>query len=194
MVRLSRVSVIHLMLAIFAALLIGQAARVQLVQGKSWSEKARRQQFNSRSVAAARGSIFDAAGNILAQSREMFRLSIAPNEVKNPTAMARSMRALKIDNRWIRAALDKKKKWLELPGIYASTDAAPLISLSGVHSESVMSREYARGAGIQKIVGSLDPSGRPLGGIELALDTMLRGDSGIAAVARDVRGGTVRRT
>jgi cell division protein FtsI (penicillin-binding protein 3) len=176
------------MLGVFAALLIGQAARVQLVQGKSWSEKARRQQFNSRSVAAVRGSIFDAAGNILAQSREMFRLSIAPNEVKNATAMARSMRALKIDNRWVRAALDKKKKWVTLPGIYASSDAAPLISLSGVHSESVMSREYASGAGIQKIVGSLDPSGRPLGGIELALDTMLRGDSAIAAIARDVSG------
>ncbi len=188
MVRLSRVSVIHLMLGIFAALLIGQAARVQLFQGKSWSEKARRQQFNSRSVSAARGSIFDAAGNILAQSREMFRVSIAPNEVRNATALARSMRDLKIDNRWIRAALDKKKKWITLPGMYAATDAAPLISLPGVHSESMMSREYASGAGIQKIVGSVDPSGRPLGGIELALDTMLRGDSGTAAVARDVRG------
>lgn len=188
MVRLSRVSVIHLMLGIFAALLIGQAARVQLFQGKSWSERARRQQFNSRSVSAARGSIFDAAGNILAQSREMFRVSIAPNEVKNATALARSMRDLKIDNRWIRAALDKKKKWITLPGMYAATDAAPLISLPGVHSESIMSREYASGAGIQKIVGSVDPSGRPLGGIELALDTMLRGDSGTAAVARDVRG------
>src|SRR6185503_21191144 len=54
--------------------------------------------------------------------------------------------------------------------------------------ESMMSREYASGSGIQKIVGSVDPSGRPLGGIELALDTMLRGDSGVAAVARDVRG------
>ena len=43
MVRLSRVSVIHLVLGVFAALLIGQAARVQLVQGKEWSEKAKRQ-------------------------------------------------------------------------------------------------------------------------------------------------------
>ena len=64
MVRLSRVSVIHLMLALFAVLLIGQAARVQLVQGGQWAEKARRQQFNNRSFSAARGSIFDAAGNI----------------------------------------------------------------------------------------------------------------------------------
>lgn len=188
MVRLSRVSVIHLMLGVFAALLIGQAARVQLMQGNDWSEKALRQQFNSRSVAAVRGSIFDAAGNILAQSREMFRISIAPNEVKNPTALARSMRSLDIDNRWVRAAFDKRRKWITLPGIYASSDVASLTSLSGVHSETVMSREYASGPGIQRIVGNVDPSGSALGGIELALDTMLRGDSGIAAVARDVSG------
>lgn len=188
MVRLSRISVIHLMLGLFAALLIGQAARVQLMQGKEWAEKARRQQFNNRSVAAARGSIFDAAGNILGQSREMFRISIAPNEVKDASALSRSMREMRIDRQWVRAALDKKRKWVTLPGIYASSDAASLVSLNGVHSETVMSREYAAGAGIRRIVGNLDPSGRPLGGIELALDTILRGDSAMSAVARDVRG------
>ena len=188
MVRLSRVSVIHLMLAIFAALLIGQAARVQLVQGKQWAEKARRQQFNNRSFAAARGSIFDAAGNILGQSREMLRLSIAPNEVKNATALAREMRELKIDSRLIRASLDKRRKWITIPGMFASSDAAPMAALAGVHSESVMSREYARGSGIQRIVGTVDPVGRAVGGIELALDSILRGDSAVSAVARDVKG------
>lgn len=188
MVRLSRISVIHLMLAFFAALLIGQAARVQLVQGKDWAEKAKRQQFNSKSVAAARGSIFDAAGNILGQSREMVRVSIAPNEVKNPTALANSIRDLGIDRQWIRAALDKKNKWLALPGIYASSEIAALASLAGVHSETLMNREYASGAGIRRIVGNLDPSGKPLGGIELALDSILRGDSATASVARDFRG------
>ena len=188
MVRLSRISVIHLMLGLFAALLLGQAARVQLVQGKDWAEKARRQQFNSKSVAAARGSIFDAAGNILGQSREMLRLSIAPNEVKNPTALANAIRDLGLDRRWIRAALDKKRKWLNLPGIYAASDAASMTGLAGVHSESFMSREYASGPGIRRIVGNIDPTGKPLGGIELALDSILRGDSATASVARDVKG------
>jgi len=176
------------MLGVFAALLIGQAARVQVMQGKDWAERARRQQFNNRSVAAARGSIFDAAGNILGQSREMFRINIAPGEVKNATALARAMRELGVDRQWVRAALDKRRKWLTLPGIYASADVATLSSLAGVHSDAVMSREYAAGRGIRRIVGSLDPAGRPLGGIELALDSILRGDSATSAVARDVKG------
>jgi cell division protein FtsI (penicillin-binding protein 3) len=176
------------MLGLFAALLIGQAARVQLVQGKEWAEKAKRQQFNNRSVAAARGSIFDAAGNILGQSREMVRINIAPNEVKNATAISRSMRDVGIDKQWIRAALDRKRKWITLPGIYSSADVASLTSLAGVHSDVMMSREYAAGPGIRRIVGNIDPAGRPLGGIELALDSILRGDSAMSAVARDVKG------
>ena len=188
MVRLSRVSVIHLMLALFAVLLIGQAARVQLFQGKDWSERAKRQQFNNRSVAAPRGNIFDAAGNVLAQSREMFRVSIAPREVNNASLLARSLRDLKIGNEWVKASLDKRRKWVTLPGNYVASDIATLVSISGVHPQASMIREYTTAAGIKRIVGSLDPQGKPLGGIEQALDSLLRGDSAVSPVARDVRG------
>jgi cell division protein FtsI (penicillin-binding protein 3) len=176
------------MLAVFALLLVGQAARVQLVQGKQWAERARRQHFNNRSVAAARGNIFDAAGNILSQSREMFTVSIAPSEVGDARALSREMKALGVRNEWVRAALDKRRKWVTLPGLYVPSDIAQLVSVKGVHTTATMSREYARTPGIRRIVGILDPQGRPLGGIELALDSVLRGDSAVAAVARDVRG------
>ena len=64
-VRLSRVSVVHLALTVFALLLIAQAARVQLVQGKDWAERARRQQFKLGAVESARGKILDASGSVL---------------------------------------------------------------------------------------------------------------------------------
>ena len=176
------------MLGLFAALLIGQAARVQLVQGKDWAERARRQHFSNKSVAAARGNIFDASGNILSQSREMFTVSIAPNEVTDARALAREMRAAGVRGDWIKAALDKRRKWVTLPGLHVPSDIARLVALKGVHTAAVMNREYASGPGIRRIVGNLDPDGRPLGGIELALDSVLRGDSAIAALARDVRG------
>lgn len=188
MVRLSRVSVIHLVLGVFAALLLGQAARVQLMEGKDWAQKAQRQQFNRRSLTAPRGNIFDAAGNVLVQSREMFRLSIAPNEVKDPAVLSRGLRELGVGKQWITVAIDKRRKWITLPGTYVASDVTQLVSLAGVHPEAVMNREYTTAPGIRRIVGSLDPQGRPLGGIELALDSVLRGDSAVSAIARDVRG------
>ena len=188
MVRLSRVSVIHLVIGVFAALLLGQAARVQLMQRGEWAAKAQLQQFNRRSLTAPRGNIFDAAGNMLVQSREMFRLSIAPNEVKKANDLSRGLGKLGIRKEWIRAALDKRRKWVTLPGTYVASDVADIVSLAGVHPDAVMNREYTSAPGIRRIVGALDPQGRPLGGIELALDSVLRGDSAVTAIARDVRG------
>lgn len=186
--RPSRAGVIHLVLGVFAVLLIAQSARVQLVHGKEWAEKARRQQFNRRSFAAPRGNVFDAAGNVLVQSREMFRISIAPNEVKSPIALSRELRALGVSKQLVRASVDRRKKWVTLPGIYVASEIATLGSFAGVHPDAVMNREYTTAPGVRRIVGSLDPQGRPLGGIELALDTVLRGDSGVSAIARDVGG------
>lgn len=186
--RISRATIVHIILLLFAAALIGQAGRVQLVHGKEWAEKAKNQQFRNNNVAAARGNIFDAAGNVLAESREVFRISIAPGEIKDPAAVSRDLRDAGVSAEWVRASIDKRRKWITLPGLYFSADVSDLITRAGVHPVSVMSREYVTAPGIRRIVGVLDASGRPSGGIEQALDSILRGDSAIAAVARDVHG------
>lgn len=188
MVRLSRVSIIHLMLVVFAILLLGQAARVQLIQGEQWAERARRQQFRTREVEAPRGKILDASGNVLAESRELYRISIAPTEVKNGPALSTAMRAAGFDAKAIASAADLKRKWVTLPGLHVAASVAPIMSQPGVHAETVLSREYVSAAGIRRVVGALDATGRAAGGIELALDSVLRGDSASASVARDVRG------
>jgi cell division protein FtsI (penicillin-binding protein 3) len=118
----------------------------------------------------------------------MFKLSIAPNEVNNASGIARGLRAIGISNDSIKASLDKRRKWIEMPGLYAASDISDLVSLAGVHPEAVVTREYVAAPGIRRIVGNLDANGRPLGGIELTLDSVLRGDSAMSAIARDVRG------
>lgn len=67
-------------------------------------------------------------------------------------------------------------------------DVNELVSLAGVHAETVMSREYVNAPGIRRIIGGVDQNGRASGGIELALDSLLRGDSALSAIPRDVRG------
>ncbi len=188
MVRLSRISVIHFMLALFAVALIGQAARVQLVQGRDWAERAKRQQFRTSPMLAPRGNIFDASGNVLVESRELVRLNVAPGEVKDPVLLSRLMQESGFPAEWTGAATDKKRKWVSLPGLHVASDMGLLMSLSGVHAEAVMQREYASTAGIRRIVGSVGGDGKPISGLELALDSILTGDTVSFATARDVRG------
>ena len=188
MQRPSRISIVHGTLLVFALLLIGQSARIQLAQGEMWAERARRQQFRVGPMVAPRGKILDASGNVLAESRELLRLNVAPQEVKNATALVKEMRSAGFDAATVRLATNRAKKWVTLPGLHVSTEVAALTAVAGVHPETVVKREYVTAPGIRRVVGALDGSGRAIAGIELALDSVLAGDSTRAAVARDVRG------
>jgi cell division protein FtsI (penicillin-binding protein 3) len=188
MSRISRSSIIHGVLVVFAAALIVQSARVQIVQGKEWADRARRQQFATGQVHAARGNILDASGNVLVESRELFRLNVAPGEIKDVPAFRDEMQKAGFPRDWIAAASDQRRKWITLPGLHVQSEAAPLMAMSGVHAQSVMSREYVSSAGIRRLLGSVDANGKPVDGIELAMNGVLSGDTTESSFARDVKG------
>src|SRR5688572_15638558 len=115
--RPSRITIVHATLLVFALLLVGQAARVQLMEGEVWAERARRQQFRTGEMVAPRGKILDASGNVLAESRELVRINIAPHEIKDSRALAAQLRTAGFDARAIALATDLSKKWVTLPGL-----------------------------------------------------------------------------
>jgi cell division protein FtsI (penicillin-binding protein 3) len=188
MPRISRPAIIHGVLVVFAGALIVQSARVQIVHGKEWADRARKQQFATGQLHATRGNILDASGNVLVESRELFRLNVAPGEIKDVPAFSEAMRQAGFPRDWIAAATDKRRKWITLPGLHVQSDVAPLMALNGVHSESLMSRQYASSAGIRRLLGSVGPDGKPVDGIELAMDGVLSGDTIQSSFARDVKG------
>ncbi len=188
MIKSSRIGIVHLSLAAFALAVIGQAARVQLVQGKAWAEQARSQHFTQRDVPALRGEILDAAGHTLAESRDMVTLSIAPREVLQRRAMANALVRAGIDGRWIARATDTTRKWVVIPGHFRAMDVALLTAMRGVYTDPVADRVYPGSDATRRIVGRVDADGKPLDGIELALDSLLRGRDGAAAMVRDGSG------
>ncbi|HUQ99377.1 MAG TPA: penicillin-binding transpeptidase domain-containing protein [Gemmatimonadaceae bacterium] len=184
----SRVAILHGAFIVFAVALIAQAAKVQVVQGSDWSKRAKRQHFAASRLPAPRGDILDANGDMLVESRELTRVALALPEVRDTNRVINSLRRAKIDPRAVRAAISRKRRWIDLPGVFNTSDVASLSSMSGVHLTPVLQRVYARSSGIRRIVGSLDARGNALDGLELALDPILRGDSGRASLARDHSG------
>ena len=53
----SRLGEVHISLALFFVAIVGQAARVQLINGVAWQERADRQQVRERDIPAPRGQI-----------------------------------------------------------------------------------------------------------------------------------------
>jgi cell division protein FtsI (penicillin-binding protein 3) len=181
----SRLSIILAILMLFATALVVKAGYEQLLRHDYWTRVGRGQHYVSSELPAPRGLILDAGGHTLVESREMVSISIAPQEVANRAALASALKVANIAPRYRAASLDTTRKWVTLPGKYVPTDVAALTALRGVYTTSVMDRVFATSAGIRRIVGRVRPDGSAIDGIELSLDSLLRGDTATVRVARD---------
>ena len=181
----SRIAIVHAFFVLFAVALVVRAAKVQVVDGKQWVARGKRQHFFASSLSAPRGEILDASGNTLVESREMTRVAVSLPEVRDTAFVLRALRRARLDPTAVHAAISRRRRWIDLPGLYTASDVASLSKLNGVHLTPVLQRVYANSGGIKRIVGSLDSRGKAVDGLELALDTLLRGDSGRVSLARD---------
>jgi cell division protein FtsI (penicillin-binding protein 3) len=188
MPRFTRSQVVHGALGAFAVLLIVRAAQVQLWEGRDWAARAHKQHYGAKEIPAPRGALLDARGVPLAQSRELVKLSIAPREVRDRRALGRSLRKLGVPGAWAARAADAKRKWVVLPGRYLPVDASDVTAMRGVYTEIAIDRVYAHGEAMRRVVGRVDADDEPIDGLELALDSVLRGKQGSLLVARDARG------
>ena len=184
----NRVTVVHSFFVLFALALVARAAKVQVVEGKEWVSRGKRQHYVASAAAAPRGEILDASGNTLVESRELTRVAVALPEVRDTAFVFRALRRARVDAALVHAAIERRRRWIDLPGLYSQSDIASLSKVNGVHLTPVLQRVYAQSSGIRGIVGSLDGQGNPLDGLELALDAILRGDSGRVSLARDKSG------
>lgn len=120
MIRSRRIRIVHALLAIFALAIAIQAARVELLQGRTWQARAARQHLSSRALPAPRGDILDATGLVLAQSRDMVQLELAPREVRDRDrdALRSALLSIHMNPEWIDRAIDSpaQQEWLTLPG------------------------------------------------------------------------------
>ena len=185
MKRPSRTAIVHGFFVLFAITLVARAAKVQVADGKQWTARAKRQHFFASAMSAPRGEILDASGNTLVESREMSRVAVALPEVRDTAFVLKALHRARVDADAIHAAIARRRRWIDLPGLYNTADLASVSKLNGIHLTPVLQRVYANSSGIQRITGSLDGHGNPIGGLELSLDTLLRGDSGRVRLARD---------
>lgn len=188
MSRPNRVTIVRGSLVLFALALIAKAGYEQLYRGGYWSAVAQRQHFVTSDLPAPRGVISDASGETLVESRELVHISIAPREVRDRAKLFHAMRSAGIDQRWLSMVANPARRWVDVSGMFTPASVAGLVGLPGVYARPVMDRVYANSAGLRRIVGRVGPDGKPLDGIELALDSVLRGDTTAVRVARDRSG------
>jgi cell division protein FtsI (penicillin-binding protein 3) len=185
--RNHRIGIVHAALALLALGVLGKAAHVQLVQGSAWSELARRQHYTARDVPAPRGRIVDASGAVLATTREVVKLEIAPKEVRDRRRLRRALQKVRVAEATIARATDPRVTWVSIRGEFVAEDVAELTAMRGVYTTPISDRSYAMSPGLRSLVGRVQ-NGRGVDGLELTLDSLLRGTAGASQMVRDVRG------
>lgn len=186
--RNRRIGIVHAALAALALAVLAKTAHVQLVQGRAWSDAAKRQHFTAKEVPAPRGLILDASGRTLATTREVVRLEIAPREVKDARALRRALLRAGVDAATAIRGTDPRRTWFVLSGRYIAEEVAEITAMRGVYTTPVSERAYATSSGLRALLGRVDGEGTGLDGLELALDAVLRGERGASRLVKDVRG------
>ncbi|MFL5538103.1 MAG: penicillin-binding transpeptidase domain-containing protein [Longimicrobiaceae bacterium] len=176
-------------LGLTALLIVGRAVQLQGFQGEHWREVANNQQQTRVPLPARRGAIYDRDGVALALTRETFAVSIAPREVRDrDDAVRRLTRALGLTRAEARRATDPRRPWVVLPGRYSVEQRRGLGEVRGIYVERRLERFYPQGEVGREVLGAVSGDGRALGGIEQAMDSLLRGTDGFSVLRRDAKG------
>ena len=178
MLQATRFRIVQGVLVAFAAALVLRAGWVQLWQGERWERMAARQHYARNALPAPRGEILDIAGVPLAQSEVRVRLNFAPGEMKDRRRLARDLRRLGLDAALVRRVTDPKRKWVEVPRAFMPSDVAVVSAQPGVHTVPLVQRDYVPLDGLRRIVGRTNMQDVGQDGLELVLDSLLRGERG----------------
>lgn len=183
----ARIAVVQLGLAVGLLAVVARAAQLQIVQHDRWRATAESQRTAREELPARRGTIYDRQGVPLAVTQEFYHVGIAPDQVRDPAAVARAVAtALEVPAGTVRRQLRSGRRWIHYQGPYSATEVQPLRGVRGVHLDGEYLRFYPYRDLARPVIGRLAPDGsRGASGLELALDSILSGVPGEAVVLKD---------
>ncbi len=166
---------------------VARAAQLQLVRGGEYAERAERGRTVTEPLPARRGALYDRGMLPLAETQEVYHVSLAPEQVTDRAALARIVgRALHEDSREIGSRLGSGARSVYFFGPYTALDVQSIRSLDGVHLESFLRRVHPMGDLADRTLGTLEPdTAVGASGLEGALDSLLTGIPGETVQLRD---------
>jgi cell division protein FtsI (penicillin-binding protein 3) len=182
-----RLGVVQVAFGLAIVAVVARAAQVQLVEGAAYRAKAREQRTERVVLPARRGAIYDRNGVPLALTRDVYRVGVAPRELRDRSRNAAAIaRALGVSRRAVDRAL--RRPYAYFGGPYTASRVEPLRAVRGVHLTHELQRFYPSAEFARSLIGRPADEGRPPSGLERTLDTVLAGRAGSAVVLRDGRG------
>jgi cell division protein FtsI (penicillin-binding protein 3) len=169
--------------------------QIQIQRHESYVRRALNQQERTVTLAPLRGSVYDRAGRVLAESVVSDSFYADPQALTDPAVTAAAL--AKVDG--IAASAEELERRFRRQGEFAwiVRQASPALSaeirslgLEGVYSLEEHKRSYPKNRLASNILGYVSVDGEGLAGIEHSFDQYARGRAGKVTLLRDARRGS----
>jgi cell division protein FtsI/penicillin-binding protein 2 len=188
-----RLKLVFLLILFFFVVILVRLFYIQVIDRAKYQKLAELQQIRKIELRAKRGNIYDRNGVLLATTVEASSFAIDPQLVrKDSLAMVQFFsfaNILGISNEQINSFLNSKRnfQWLRR-GLIEYPPMLDTFGFQGLIVSKEPRRFYLFGKALSNVIGvtNLDNSG--ITGLELALDSILKGLDGFAFFLRDARG------
>jgi len=179
-----------------AVLYAGRLGFLQLLHGGELRERAQAQSVGEKEIPASRGEILDGDGNALVSDDTRYRVFLSPAElmVDRGTALAAVESVVDIPTGRRAPLLASTGGWHSIVAGISDEERTRLQAIlpSGLGFEASPARRYPRGSVARRLIGRLAPDGTGQSGLELYLDSLLRGEPGRRTIRVDARRGEYR--
>jgi len=169
-----------------------RAFGLQVREAPRLRSMAEEQYLKEVEVGVHRGTIFDRNGAVLAQSVEVDSIYANPRQISGDKAeiARRIAEALRLRPDEVRAKLEQHRYfvWIKRRVTREEAMAVQALGIPGLGFTTEPRRFYPYGEMAGTLLGHSDVDGRGLDGVELALDTHLRGERRTVASLRDALG------
>lgn len=196
----SQKRVIKMLLAclLIALVLVIRLIYIQVIKQEHYTQKAYEQQTRQRTVAAKRGTIYDATGQkVLAQSVSTNVVTVVPNSIeqsKKEEVAKKLAQILELSSEDILAKLNKKTASEKIASKVDEEKANEILeyissaSLSGIRVDEDTKRVYPYGTLMAHVLGFVGSDNQGLYGVEKSYEDELSGVPGKIVGSTDVKG------
>ena len=166
---------------------------VQVLNSSEYRERARRQYDVTVALRPWRGMILDREGRTIASSVQSVSYAVDPKMVENPGRICSLLSAVcgvSSDSLMMKIRANAKRNFVWLArGLTVSPQTAVLDTLKDVGFVRLTEpkRSYLFGSMAAQLVGCTDVDNKGLVGLELAYDSLLRGEAGYEVMQRDAK-------
>ncbi len=187
----AKIAVLFFLLCLCTAGLIGRLMYLMLYRSEHYSQMAEDLHERERTIKAARGSIIDATGTVIATNRTVCTISVIYNQVKDREGVIQTLsRELELPEEQVRKKVEKRssREIIRTNVDKEKGDQIRSYHMAGVKVDEDYKRYYPYDSLASKVLGFTGGDNQGIIGLEVAYESWLKGENGKILTMTDAAG------